>query len=319
MKPQVPRKRKAATVEVAASIPEAPYDQPSQGVVVEVTNREESAPRVKRRPPKRSTTTTQSLNFIEDFFTMASSESYVPVTQQGSSRRDYTQIQVPETVPNTFEMTSSQAIPDSQPSVRGRKRPTPEADEDEDMDSNLAPGAERYKKIRLGRQREAAENGTAEEPDEVVKEEPDVEQPAATTQAGTQRNAASAVDLGESVLQAAREVRIKEEEERDRDRLEREKLDPDAIAGMKNLALVEVVDIPLRKSRVPPRDKITDDRWNPLWNGRANFKKFRRAVQSGGYTRRLGGRVMIEMVEEKTKDFGRSQGEIHVRLFVPTY
>ncbi|RPA75213.1 hypothetical protein BJ508DRAFT_418260 [Ascobolus immersus RN42] len=307
VKPQVPQKRKAGQVEVVASIPEVPEDRPSEGVLVEATMRDDSAPRPKRRAARL--TTTQSTNFIDDFFTMPESEPSLPTTQR-SSRRGNTQTQAAsgiDVVFDSFAMTSSQAIPDSQASVRGRKRPTPD-DDDEEVESNLAPGAERYKRLRLERKQAAEENGEIEDAEEDVKEEEEPEQQSLqTSEKETQRNADTTIDIQETVMQAAREVRIKEEEERNRDRLEREKLDPDAIAGMKNLAIVEIVDIPLREKKAVSRDQVASERWDPLWNGRANFKKFRRAVQRGGYTRRLGGRVMIEMVEERPKDFGVSQ------------
>ncbi|KAF2034393.1 hypothetical protein EK21DRAFT_56577 [Setomelanomma holmii] len=73
--------------------------------------------------------------------------------------------------------------------------------------------------------------------------------------------------------------RVKEEEERrkaDEESL-REALEGIDIAEMRNLAPVEEMELRPRASRVTARQSQVDsDRWDPGWNGRKNFKKFRR-------------------------------------------
>ncbi|KAJ4373889.1 hypothetical protein N0V83_002628 [Neocucurbitaria cava] len=75
-------------------------------------------------------------------------------------------------------------------------------------------------------------------------------------------------------------LRIKEEEDRrkaDEESL-REGLEGIDIAGMRNLAPVEEMDVLPREQRgnVQSQRQSRSERWNPDWNGRKNFKKFRR-------------------------------------------
>lgn len=74
--------------------------------------------------------------------------------------------------------------------------------------------------------------------------------------------------------------RIKEEEDRrkaDEENL-REALQGIDISELKNLAQVEEMDILPRRNRDTARNhgRVNSERWNPEWNGRKNFKKFRR-------------------------------------------
>lgn len=75
-------------------------------------------------------------------------------------------------------------------------------------------------------------------------------------------------------------MRIKEEEDRrkaDEEAL-REALEGIDIAEMRNLAVIEEVEIRPRENRSAARSQAQgrSERWNPEWNGRKNFKKFRR-------------------------------------------
>jgi hypothetical protein len=74
--------------------------------------------------------------------------------------------------------------------------------------------------------------------------------------------------------------RIKEEEDRrkaDEESL-REALEGIDINQLKNLAKIEEMDVLPRQSRGATRDRseASSERWNAEWNGRKNFKKFRR-------------------------------------------
>jgi len=75
-------------------------------------------------------------------------------------------------------------------------------------------------------------------------------------------------------------------------------------AHLKNLGDVEVFHIDLN-SRGPAAREDRSSRWDPMWNGRKNFKKFRKAKQSvsvGGL-----GRQMIQLVDYHGKS-AASQG-----------
>jgi nibrin len=72
--------------------------------------------------------------------------------------------------------------------------------------------------------------------------------------------------------------------------------------SLRNLGEVEVFSVDL--SVQPPVRAGTSTRWNPAWNGRKNFKKFRRAKQS--ITAGVG-REMIRLVDYNGKT-AASQG-----------
>ena len=96
--------------------------------------------------------------------------------------------------------------------------------------------------------------------------------------------------------------RIKEEEDRrnaDEESL-RERLEGVDIAELKNLAQVEEMDVLPRQNRDALRNQnpVDSDRWNPEWNGRKNFKKFRRRGTEQGVQAR---KVIVTLEEAPPK------------------
>ncbi|RMZ72967.1 hypothetical protein GMOD_00009752 [Pyrenophora seminiperda CCB06] len=96
--------------------------------------------------------------------------------------------------------------------------------------------------------------------------------------------------------------RIKEEEDRrkaDEENL-REALEGVDIGELKNLAQVEEMDVLPRQNRSTSRNQnaVTSDRWNPEWNGRKNFKKFRRRGAEQGVQAR---KVIVTLEEAPPK------------------
>ncbi|KAI5306959.1 hypothetical protein KEM56_006110 [Ascosphaera pollenicola] len=87
---------------------------------------------------------------------------------------------------------------------------------------------------------------------------------------------------------------------------------------IQRLVIVEEMDVPAHHA---PRQNASEDneQWNPRWNGRPNFKKFRRAKRTGGQSQsaddELGNgyrgveRPKIPVVEVKTTTF--IPGEVH--------
>ena len=110
-------------------------------------------------------------------------------------------------------------------------------------------------------------------------------------------------------------LRIKEEEDRrkaDEESL-REQLEGIDIEQMKNLAVIEEMDVLPRAQRsngdnpLSPADarvQAKDDRWDPAWNGRKNFKRFRRRGAEQGVALH---KVIVALEEvPKQKGFGDS-------------
>lgn len=74
------------------------------------------------------------------------------------------------------------------------------------------------------------------------------------------------------------------------------------VSKLRDLAIVE--EMPVREARGARSQAAGghDSRWKPEWNGRKNFKKFRRQGDKGGAER--GAKVIVRLEEVKKKDFG---------------
>ncbi|KAH7402413.1 hypothetical protein BKA66DRAFT_404432 [Pyrenochaeta sp. MPI-SDFR-AT-0127] len=104
-------------------------------------------------------------------------------------------------------------------------------------------------------------------------------------------------------------LRIKEEEDRrkaDEETL-REALEGVDIAEMKNLAPIEEMEVLPRENRgaVQSQGREHSERWNPEWNGRKNFKKFRRRGAEHG----VQARKVIVALEEAPPKKGFGVGD----------
>lgn len=81
------------------------------------------------------------------------------------------------------------------------------------------------------------------------------------------------------------------------------------IAGLRNLAIVEEMDVQPRSTNVR-NGAGTDDqgRWDERWNGRKNFKRFRRQGGAGGVAvSNRAQRIVVRLEEAKRKDYGMSE------------
>ena len=100
-------------------------------------------------------------------------------------------------------------------------------------------------------------------------------------------------------------VRERREAEENAARLDEESLrettDGMNIGDVKSLAVVEEMELQERQAR-PQRNGTLNARWNEEWNGRKNFKKFRR--QGEADQARRGQTVIVPLEEVKKKDFG---------------
>ncbi len=175
-----------------------------------------------------------------------------------------------------------------------KKRSAVEMDEEneEDLVDQLLPAAAAMKRRRIEEEEEAARTGKSTQRSfGHIQERAEVEKP---------RKPKKEVNIKEVV----RERREAEEETARREEEDlRETMDGIDVEGMKNLAVVEEMDLPARTSR-PQRNQTngTSNRWNERWNGRKNFKKFRR--QGEGTPARRGQSVIVPLEEVKKKDFG---------------
>ncbi|KAJ5631895.1 uncharacterized protein N7484_011995 [Penicillium longicatenatum] len=102
------------------------------------------------------------------------------------------------------------------------------------------------------------------------------------------------------IRKAARKHRDEEEQQRKAE--EDAHLFQDAnVEDLRNLAIVEEMEIPARQRL--SRENPDNDRWDEQWNGRKNFKRFRRKGEPRHARQRVQS-VIVPLEEVTRKDFG---------------
>ncbi|KAI6876005.1 hypothetical protein KC338_g637 [Hortaea werneckii] len=187
----------------------------------------------------------------------------------------------------------------SQPGAR--KRPAPiqeESEPEEDVYADMFPGQAALKR----RKTEAARIGESSTFSKATLEA-EKEFNEKKAKAKKRKKEEKPIDV-QAELKARREH---EEELRRKDEESlREMMEGVDIAELQNLAKIEEFELPDRQRQHPIRDTTTDahngasDRWDPAWNGRKNFKKFRPQGQRRDAAPRLQ-RVIVAL-EEAPKD-----------------
>ncbi|KAI0533634.1 hypothetical protein GGR58DRAFT_99426 [Xylaria digitata] len=180
------------------------------------------------------------------------------------------------------------ATPVNEPSQRSwRKRPASPLPEPNDIMENLAPTAAQVKRRRIAAGEDPVPRRQASLPP--------VDKPIITLK---QPKIKRELD----VLEMARQHR---EEAEARAKLEREELEtvPEDLdlTEIRRLHIVE--PMPLREvPHVRSREQnIADRRWDPAWNGRKNFKRFR---QRGAVQGRTVEKIIVALEEVRSKGFG---------------
>ena len=174
-----------------------------------------------------------------------------------------------------------------------RKRPAPSDEDGQDINEGLLPAAAAMKRRRVEEEKEAQRTGVSIEPSVGRNQKTAdvlVEKPKARKQ----------VDI-QGVVRERREA---EEEAARQDEENLHTIEGADIEGMRNLAIVEEMELRERTNRPPRRDinGQNGERWDERWNGRKNFKKFR--IQGQGDQRRRGPSVIVPLEEVKKKSHG---------------
>lgn len=185
-----------------------------------------------------------------------------------------------------------------------RKRPASfleEVDEDAMMD-NLLPAATAMKRRRIEEAELSQRNGVTKEPPSETFHKKDKEKKS--------RQPPKEVNIKDT-LREQREKEEKEEAARREEENPRDTLEGMTIEEMKKLAVVESMDVLDRSERTQGRhnDILADSRWDERWNGRKNFKKFRRRGE--GTQARRGQSVIVPLEEVKRKDYGIGEDHWH--------
>ena len=178
----------------------------------------------------------------------------------------------------------------TQPSqaTQSRKRPAPEEDE-QDMIDAILPAAAALKRRRIEEKEDEDRRGISVEP-------------SVDNQIGKKvKRPKKEIDF-KDVVRKRREA--EEEAARQDEKSLQETMQGMNVEQMKNLAVVEEMELPDRSRQKSQGCKNGDhnDRWDDKWNGRKNFKKFRR--QGQGKQVRRGQTVIVPLEEVKKKGYG---------------
>ena len=187
----------------------------------------------------------------------------------------------------------SQQAPQTQRSSRKRPAPPSEEPEDEeDLFATILPGHAAMKRQKTL----AAKNGN------------EVSLSKAAEQLASEKAAKAKKKTKQMDVKAEIEARRQAEEERYRQDQEalRATIGDEEMKNLKNLAIVEEMELPARQPIDRGRGDGSagrNDRWDPAWNGRKNFKKFRPQGQRGEDGPRLQ-RVIVALEEVPRKGHG---------------
>ena len=179
------------------------------------------------------------------------------------------------------------------PTKKSRKRKVPEMEDEneEGLMDEILPAAAVMKRRKIEEQLEASRNGISAKPS------------SNSRQATPPKSNKTKKEV--NIQEFVRERREAEEDavRREEESL-RESLDGMRVDDMKNLAVVEEMDLPNRPERQQRNlaNGTSNGRWNDAWNSRKNFKKFRRRGDEA--PARRGHSVMVPLEEVRKKDFG---------------
>lgn len=177
--------------------------------------------------------------------------------------------------------------------ANARKRPAPssEVDDEEELVDKLLPAATAMKRRRIEEEAEAERSGVSET------QSFSLAQPEVVPSKKTKpRKEVNIKDMVRERRQAE-EAAARRDEETLRDTLEGM-----SVEEMKNLAVIEEMKLPERKEQPLRASAEHNSRWDERWNGRKNFKKFRRQGETA--QARRGQTVIVPLEEVKKKGFG---------------
>lgn len=190
-----------------------------------------------------------------------------------------------------------------------RKRPLPEPDRD--IMEDMAPTAAAIKRRRLESGEDS--NPPADHTTLPVRDEGDYEHQHPQQRGTSRRKAAVGGKKGKRTIQREEDlldlaIQYREEEEAtaqaERERLARELRDGDIdYEAIRRLTIVEAMDIRRPQEQRTREQDIQEGRWDPRWNGRKNFKKFRKQGETGG---RPQQRVIMSLEPARVKVHGIS-------------
>ncbi|KAF3342414.1 hypothetical protein VD0002_g7543 [Verticillium dahliae] len=178
----------------------------------------------------------------------------------------------------------SQDRRDEAPATRSqRKRPAPDS---ADLMDGLIPTAAAAKRRRLEAGEDPIRRPSPDEPEEPAQPKP------------APKKVKREIDVLEEARKRREEMEARAKAERDDLAHLPSDIDLDAI---RRLHIVEEMELRRPGGERTREQDIADGRWDPRWNGRRNFKRFQKRGAAQG---RAVMKVIVQVSEVKTKDFG---------------
>lgn len=259
---------------------------------------ESSAPLTTRRRAHRAITSRfKGFDQFDDF-----DPSEPPKAQPPSDDMPIEDIAESQSLENLREDFRSHLAAETQlqPDTTSRKRRSPPSDKstkDSDHIDNLFPAAAAMKKRRIESARLATTSASPSP--EIDTQKPKGRAAAVLDQLRKAEKKEKQID----VLELARSRREAEEEAA---RLDAESLrnamEGMDVSAMRNLAHVEEMDVRPRTKIFTAQVEEPDRRWDDRWNGRKNFKRFKRRGDAEAPIQ--GHKVIVQLEEVRKKDFG---------------
>lgn len=204
---------------------------------------------------------------------------------------------------------SQQPVAPTKPQEKSRKRARP-VEDDEELNSSarldsLFPGAAAMKKRRLEEEQAGRQTPSRQLSVEI---EPVSKKESAKKQKQKQDDV-----LKNAARRNAELLDAEASRRRPASRAQSQAADGGealSIAQMGSLAIVEDMDMPVRRSRPAAQtngaaqDQRSNPRWDDRWNGLKNYKKFRRRGEHATDPGNRPPKVMVALEEVKRKDFG---------------
>ncbi|KAI9656351.1 MAG: hypothetical protein M1821_005014 [Bathelium mastoideum] len=200
---------------------------------------------------------------------------------------------------STRSQVSAPPISEPQPAATQKRSLSPSPDREAAVES-LLPGAAAMKRRRLERGTPGPETGDKRKASNEIKEEP----------GSSKKSKIKVEDVDYNALLRSRREAEDEAARQDQEALKQAlAIEGLSAEDMKNLVKVEEVDVPLRsRSFNESQGEKTQGvqrkgRWDERWNGRRNFKGFKKREHDGEVPQRRQ-RVIVSMEEVKKKSFG---------------
>ena len=263
-------------------------DNMSHGQGEPVVEPAKDMPYATRQNRVRGTARRAFTGFIDDDFPNIPQPVDVEHSFNNTSHADLAANSVPEDM--EADDRSDTAAEDNVPETRSKKRPGPNDDE-------LFPAQQAVKRRRLEQEREAREKGLPlpSEP-QAAKAKPSI----------LPKKKVKQIDV-EEALRKRRQAEAEAEEDHEPMHKVLENM---TVEDMQRLALVEEIDVvePRRKTSSTQHQRNgapSNDRWDDRWNGRKNFKRFRRKDGTGIVAgSRRGQSVIVPLEEVRNTELG---------------